>query len=263
MIDYNDLNFSNKKLSNGQKQVIFEQLYNYFNLQNSNFKNLAYQKDANGKLILPKGTLLHGTGETYGKKSFITQEQLQSISKNGIIAPEFFGSAEQFNETYYCADFFKVTESQTLHEYSKTHREYVLGNTKQIAPEANYLPVLNQKDIIAFIIQPNKNEIFNKLLDFDIYKSNEHKKFMQSLTGNVSYIYHLEWADRLSSILVGLPVNTFSGIWISKNLNTSQTLNTLKQYFSDCFIVDNSGEFLFEPHPECATVIKNEKLEQF
>ena len=69
MIDYNDLNFNNKKLSNSQKQVIFEQLYNYFNLQNSNFKNLAYQKDENGKLILPKGTLLHGTGETYGKKS--------------------------------------------------------------------------------------------------------------------------------------------------------------------------------------------------
>ena len=263
MIDFENFNFNNKQLNENQKRIIFNQLFNFFSLQNSKFKNLNYQKDSNGKLILPQGTLLHGTGATLGKNEFLSNEQLKSISNNGIIAPEFLGSQEKFDETYYCADFFKVEQTQNLHEYAKTHREFILNSTKQEAPEANYLPVTNQKDRITFIIQPNDNEHFNKLLEFDIYKNNEQGGFMKSLTGNLSYVYNLGWTNRLSSILIGLPPNTFSGIWISKNLNTSQTIQILQTYFRDCFIVDNTGEFIAEPHPEYATIIKNESLEQF
>ncbi len=262
MIDYESFNFSNKKISNYQRRIIFNQLFNFCNLQNSSYKNLHYKKDTNGNLILPQGALIHGTGATLNKTKFLTEEQLNSMSKHGIIAPEFLGSYEKFDETYYCADFFKVEDEQTLHEYSKTHREIVKDNTKQIAPECNYLPILSPKDRIAFIILPNKNEHFQKLLEFDIYKNNTNHKFMESIIGNISYIYNFELSTRLSSILVGLPPNVISGIWISKNLIKPDILQNLHQKFQDCFIVDNLGKLIVEPHPEYSTTITEYNLQK-
>ena len=137
-----------KKLDKKQKEMLAVQLSEYLRL--SKLKRIAKNQievDENGKLVLKEGTLIHGTVPSI--------DVLKSISKLGILNSEYFNRAED-NETFYCADFFRVPKKMTMEEYFNfcKETERTRDGAKRAKMEASKLPARSQNSI-AFIVDVN------------------------------------------------------------------------------------------------------------
>lgn len=176
-------------------------------------------------MILPKGTLIHGTS--------FNKETLKSISHSGIITGQFFG-IEEDGETFYCADFHRVPEDQTLKEYNDKF-PYNDGR----CPFGNL-----GKNSVAFIIFPDGR--MNEITKYDCFNSDtEEGKVARKFVNEEGLPY--DDKEIMSSILFGVPSNFINGIVVGDNVISKENIDELIDLYPDVFIVRNNGQIIYKP----------------
>ena len=209
--------------------------------------------------------MLHGTS--------FDIEKLKAIKENGILACEFVGRPEE-DETFYCADFYRVPETLKMKDYFNfCYQSEYKGILRMSKIECNRMPIRNQSGIV-FIINPI--ETLNNLVSLDVYRDNE---FTEQMKGIVNFagidndrMYGSK--ERLSAILYGVPPNCISGVWLGDNIKDDErNIIILKELFPQSYLVDKEGTVIHEPvinkdkkswelTEEEKTRIKNLKLNQ-
>lgn len=129
-----------------QAKILREQIDRFKMYKNTGRKTIDIDKE----IILPVGTLIHGTG--------CVVQNLKSISETGIITGQAFGIPED-GETFYCADFHRISETQSLRDYNDSF-SYIDGR----CPFG-----LKGKKQVAFVIYPNQE--LKDIANFDCYRN--------------------------------------------------------------------------------------------
>ena len=228
-----------KTYSNVNYDKLWENLQIYIQLSSKTASSTDIKISDDGKLILGKGTLLHGIRQ-------FNENVLRSISSEGIIFEGFFGD-KGTTMTKGDACFFEVDKEQTMHDYYMSYNHDASGEkigetlfrrvnseTKKSAAlrrEAGYLPREEaywnngNSNGIAFIINPTT--------DIQPLLSQKEK---------------LPLFARGYSIPIGMPSNYISGILVSREVAQDQEkIVLIKQYFPDKYITTPDGELIHEP----------------
>ena len=211
-----------KGLSAEKLQILKEQMQRFEKLKKEERKSV----EVGEKIILPEGTLIHGT-------AFI-KDVISSISKTGIITGQYFGQEED-GETYYCADFHRVNKEITLEEYNNEF-EYNDGRCPFGIHGSN-------KGTVAFIILPD--EKLDEITAYDCYKeeTQEAKKTQEFV--NMEGL-PISDKSKVSSILYGIPSNFINVIVVSDTEITEENIEFLIQEFPNTFLVRKNGTFLYK-----------------
>ena len=174
--------------------------------------------------ILPEGTLIHETG--------FNEQKLHSIANSGIITGQYFGIDED-GETYFCADFHRVSEETTLEDYNNNF-SHVDGRC----------PLGTRgKKTIAFIIHPNKE--LEEIAKYDCYRERtEESKHTKSFVNEKGL--PIKDKNKGSSILFGVPSRFINGIIIGDDLIKEEKINFLKHLFPNCYLVRNNGKLIYK-----------------
>lgn len=228
-----------KNYSNVNYDKLWENLQLYSQLSSKTASSADIKISDDGKLILGKGTLLHGIRQ-------FNENVLKSISSDGIVFEGFFGK-KNTTMTNGEACFFEVDKEQTMQEYYMSYNQDTTGekigeipfvrvnsetkNSAKLRREAGYLPReetywnKDSSNSVAFIINPTTD--IQPLLA-------QKKKLPQFARGY--------------SIPIGMPSNCISGILVSREMAQDQEkLAVIKQYFPDKYITTPDGELIYEP----------------
>ena len=240
-----------KKLDKKQKEMLAVQLSEYLRL--SKLKRIAKNQievDENGKLVLKEGTLIHGTVPSI--------DVLKSISKLGILNSEYFNRAED-NETFYCADFFRVPKKMTMEEYFNfcKETERTRDGAKKAKMEASKLPARSQNSI-AFIVDINNPDL-EQLLRNDPYRDNGEKSdYMKQIVNFDAIKEFYKSKERISAVLWGIPANYISGIWVGDDiLEDSQKIEQIKTLFPNSYITTKEGNIIYKGINKDKTVLQS------
>ena len=174
------------------------------------------------RIILPEGTLIHGT------PCYLSN--LESISKTGILTGQSVGKIED-GETYYCADFHRVSEKQTLEQYNKEF-PYIDGR----CPFGK-----KGKGTLAFIIFPD--ERLKELISYDCYRENTLES---NITKEFINFLPIEAREKGSSILFGIPSNFINGVIIGDKYINEGVVDFIIKQFPGVFITRNNGELIYK-----------------
>lgn len=213
-----------KELNEKQFELLESQYKKFLSLEKEVMDDSQYQLflDKNGKVFLPKGTLIHGTN--------INPDTLKGISKNGILACEFLGEYEDC-ETFYCADFHRVVNDSLLSSYDSNF----------IADGKTPFNKINNQ--IAFIINPTSK--MGGLLYYDLFDSKFDNNFTVRDILNTSAIpREFLGVNRgmASAILCGIPSNCISGIVLGDNvLLKKDVVDEIKRLFPKAYLVTRKG----------------------
>ena len=190
------------------------------------------ETDENGRIVLKKGTLIHGT-------SGISRKMMESIAKTGILCGEFVGIWEDA-ETYYCADFIRIPEDQTLDEFQKSG----------IASAGGRIPLGSSRKFnnIGFIISPDP--MLDEILEEDVYteESSETAKSFLNQKSEVVQKYSGSGRGLVSAVVGGIPASCISGIIVGKHLEENEeAIEFLKKTFPGRYIIDPDGIVIYNP----------------
>ena len=229
------------------REIFIDQMNRYNEVRQENIEHTAPTVDSNGKVILPEGTLFHGSGK-------FSEEKINSISKDGIVTGQAIG-IEEDGETFYCADFYRNPTTQKLSELSTT----VIGD--EIQGRTPFGTKSLHDDRFGFIIEPNNNQKLQQLLEYDPYRTGtDGSKIAQEFV-NMSGL-PFETAELASSILYGVPSNAISGIVVGNNLaNNPSTIETIKHYFPNCYITTKDGTLIYNPFTIKANTTQTETIQ--
>lgn len=228
-----------KTYSNVNYDKLWENLQLYSQLSSKTASSADIKISDDGKLILGKGTLLHGIRQ-------FNENVLKSISSDGIVFEGFFGD-KATTVTIGEACFFEVDKEQSMYDYYMSYNHDVTGeeigevplykhnsetkNLEVLRREAGYLPEEDKykrgksSNSVAFIINPTTD--IQPLLE-------QKKKLLRFARGY--------------SIPIGMPSNCISGILVSREVAQDQEkLAVIKQYFPDKYITTPDGELIYEP----------------
>lgn len=228
-----------KSSGNMNFDKLWENLQLYSQLSSKVASSADIKISDDGKLILRKGTLLHGIRQ-------FDENVLKSISSEGIIFEGFFGD-KGTTMTKGEACFFEVDKEQMMNDYYMSYNHDASGEkigetlfrrvnseTKKSAAlrrEAAYLPREEaywnngNSNGVAFIINPTT--------DIQPLLSQKEK---------------LPLFARGYSIPIGMPSNCISGILVSREVaQDREKLAVIKQYFPDKYITTPDGELIYEP----------------
>ena len=204
-----------RELDAEQLELIKRQYQKISNLGKIRMDSGQYQLflDKENNIILPKGTLIHGT--------IFDLNKLKNIKKNGLLGGEFIGKKKD-GTNYYCADFYKIPSDIRLTDYDSNFTY----NEK--------LPFNGTNNALAFIIKPTSK--IGSLTYYDLYDSKFDNNPM------VKNIIEKEDEDNLVSILSGIPSNVISGIILGdKLLLDNYIINEIKKLFPNSYIVSRLG----------------------
>ncbi len=215
-------------LSDNMVKQLLEQINRFYEIQSSIEPKINFELDKNGKVMLKKGTLVHGIG-------LVNPEKIKSISETGILTGQAIGIPED-QETYYCADFFKVTKDEPMEELNNEIKD------NQGRTPFNSNQFKNQK-YLAFIIEPR--EEIEELLKYDCYlddteESEIAKKFVNEKGLPLT-------KETGSSILYGVPSQAITGIVIGSEILEPKIMSFLIKLFPNCYISSNTGEIAYNP----------------
>ncbi len=188
--------------------------------------------NADGEIVFPEGTLIHGTGR-------FSEKVCESISKTGVLAGEFFGEAED-GETYYCADFIRIPHEQTLSELQKSG----------IASAGGRIPLGTNVDSldIAFIVEPSP--MVDEVLEGDAYSDqcDEIAKSFLNKKSSVVQTFTGERKGEAAAVVNGVPASCITGIVVGKRIEENdQVIEFLKKTFPGRYIVDGDGIIIHDP----------------
>jgi len=229
-----------KKLGPEQLEIVKTQLDDFETISALSLVSNLRNGLNSGNTRLPLGTLIHGT----------TIENLDSIAKHGVMSGEFFGKPED-GETHYCADFYKVREDSTIASYTEfISSPEESSSLKMQSAESKKLPSEKRGgDYISIIIDSEIPEV-QGLIEADPYKPDTDALFEgivnpESLPAEKGS----KKAERLSSILVGMPANTIAGIIVGNNIAVDlERIELIKNSFNNgVAIYDIQGNPIFLP----------------
>lgn len=270
------IKIAKKMLKGNSKSIMINQINTYFDglAQTINKNNF----NIGDNVVLPKGTLLHGT--------YNNLDGLKEIVSNGLLANWFTG--ENRNSKYLgCVGVWKLKQDYNLKEYidfysGGTVNCYNIGINKDktfVIPyskfdtflpnfikedytvwkmeqtkEARFLPSLVQNSVQVGIIFNGNNNVIDSLMKGDIlipeYINDKDVKPFVSESYYKSFIKErlnktALFTDRESAILFGIPSNLIEGILVGRNYeNDKKVLNEIKELLPDCYICNLDGKVI-------------------
>ena len=250
-----------------------ELLNNYF-LAIENYKLEKNNYQINDKVILKKGTLMHGTF----KKGF----ELQDIKENGLLASVLINERQSkypsavgvWNLKWDISlkDYINFYSGGTIEMLSMkgerktkvipynemkniieeiSHDDFVFRWNIEQTKEARFMPSLVQNKVqIAFIINGN-NEYMENLKKGDILNQNYFDdNIVRSFVNKDYYEQFIKdrqnkddfFTDRESAILFGIPPCFIEGILVGREYEKdNNTIKELKKIFPECYICNLDG----------------------
>lgn len=269
-MNYNEL--INKYFKNNKVKKCF---FNQVDLYNKIKENIIIHNKYNigDKVILNKGTLLHGTR--------ISVDNLFKIKEKGILAVEFYDKKYPNQKKPYTAEFWNIKENILLNDYLLKYTESTLifktktGDLKKFVKlsdikkeiinmknedyanweiyqtkEARFLPTVYNNINFAFIIN-TKNELVQSLISKNI-QNNEFDELIKKkilprwfYNKNVKNGFHnfdeFE-TEREIAVLFGVPSNIIEGIIVNKNIeNNKKILDEIVGLFPNIYICNLDG----------------------
>lgn len=215
--------------------------------------NTEIKKDEKGRLILPRGTVIHGlAGEKFNMNI------LTSISEEGLLsAAAMKKPAADLGINGWC-----VEEEQNMQEFYDKYNtlkdrggflrvtDTTIGKVGGLGRIASFMPIEPKyKPIdptfrtskLAFIIQPTEED------------SIVNEKTANGHIGSGTYANAL-------TIPIGVPVNAISGILLSKGVSrNTEVINKLIELFPKQYITTPEGELIYEPNKEKSEIIEENK----
>lgn len=261
----------NKRLKGNSKKIMINQINNYFNSLNYKIKNKYKVGD---KVLLKKGTLLHGT--------YKNLDGLKEIINNGLLSSFFIEARTSkypssvgvwnIKEDIYLKDYVNYYSGGTITCFNHNNKDCLkkiisyneMNNFNEFikfngfltwkmeqTKEARFLPSLTQDQVQIGIIFNSHNKYIKTLLKGDIlnYKNINDK----DVKPFVHESYYEEFiinrknkdcyfTDRESAILFGIPSNFIEGIIVGRTYEKDNNiLNTIKSLLPNCYICNIYG----------------------
>ena len=203
-----------------QAKILREQIERFNMYKNRDRRTVDIDKE----IVLPLGTLIHGTG--------CVAETLKNISETGIITGQAFGIPED-GETFYCADFHRVSETQSLEDYNNSF-SYSDGR----CPFGT-----KGKKQVAFVIYPNQE--LKEIIDFDCYRNETQASVATKSFVNMEGL-PIDDREKASSVLFGVPSCFISGVVLGDDCITEEVVTFISEKFPGAFITRNNGEVIYK-----------------
>lgn len=258
-----NLNENSKKLISNQIKLFYD--YNYSSIN-------TYK--VGDKVKLTKNNLIHGTRANL--------DELEMISKKGLIASEFYLESFTNKKKPYVVEFWKIDEHISLHDWINKYagvtiefynregnvfknvicsiddikqelkkendfRDYIIVQNQ----EQRFVPndYINNESNLAFIIEYKdddnliKNDIFDNDFNQDILVDILPEWFYEKYMKNKTFDNHE--TGREKAIIFGIPRKMIKGIVISKKYeNDIKYIEQIKLLFNDCYICDIKGNII-------------------
>ena len=206
-------------LTKEQISIIKKQIEKFESLRKINRQQIIPKNTP----ILPQGTLIHGT--------IFNEKTLKSIADSGIITGQYFG-IEEDGETYFCADFHRVSEETSLEDY----------NNKFSHNDGRCPFGQKGKNTLAFIIHPTKE--LEEIIKYDCYRENTEESRQTKIFVNERGL-PIEDKNKASSVLFGVPSCFINGIILGDNLINKDIVEFLRNTFPNCYLLRNNGQVIF------------------
>ena len=248
--------------------------FNYYLLSKEEYKLKTHNYNLNDKVMLKKGTLMHGT--------FKKIDELKEIKENGLLASVLINDRQSkypsavgvWNLKWDISlkDYINFYSGGTIEMLSikgerKTkvipynemkniieeisHDDFVFRWNIEQTKEARFMPSLVQNKVqIAFMINGN-NEYMENLKKGDILNQNYFDdNIVRSFVNKDYYEQFIKdrqhkddfFTDRESAILFGIPPCFIEGILVGKEYEKDKnTLKEIKKIFPECYICNLDG----------------------
>lgn len=271
-LEYTENNF------NGPSKELVKKQINYFYDCLENFKLEETNYKIGDKVLLKKGTLLHGT--------FRNLDGLKDIVKMGLIASWFIdGRISKYpssigvwnlKQDYLLSDYINFYSGGTIkysgllidNKYSDQIKTSVIpynemndimnivkNNPSRMwyieqTKEARFMPSLIQDEVQIGVIFNGNNEYVNKLKNNDILSENINDEIVKDFVNEKFYLDFINlrknkddfFTDRESAILFGIPSCLIEGILVGRKYEKNNNiLNEIKQLLPNCYICNLDG----------------------
>lgn len=214
-------------LSKRQEEIFIKQINLFNDIKEMDISLGDINLDDDGRVLLEEGMLIHGT--------HFRVPILDNIIKTGILSGQAIGIYED-GETYYCADFHRVTSDMSMKEYSDN---FIYRDDR--CPFGNGIRGASS---LAFIVNPVEEA--KELLSYDCYRDGTVESVItKSFTNEAGLLpYH----EKLSSILYGVPSNLICGIVLgNKLLEKKEILQLVIRLYPNCFVSTIDGVVIYNP----------------
>jgi len=268
----------NEKLKGNSRDIMLEQINNYYLAKNYNL--LMNNYNVGDYVKLEKGTLLHGT--------YKNLEGLKEILKDGLISSWFIdGRLSKYpssvgvwnlKKDYLLKDYINFYSGGTIryfnqHDDSKETAVIEFDNLKNLTKlvqeskylvwhmeqtkEARFMPSLVQNEVQIGIIFNGSNKFIKKMVengdilnpnyinDSDVKDFvNEHyyERFIIDRNNKDDF-----FTDRESAILFGIPANFIEGILVGRKYEKDPNiLDEIKGLLPNCYICNLDGRVIIK-----------------
>lgn len=269
----------NEKLTGNSKQIMLNQIDKYYNSKNYIIKR---KFKIGEKVLLKKGTLLHGTYKNI--------EGLKEIVNDGLISSWFIDARTSkypssvgvwnLKQDYLLKDYIDFysggtilysgifenridtgTNKTAIIPYSKMNN--VINEITKIdchkwnidqTKEARFMPSLVQDRVQIGIIFNGENDYIRELLKGDILSNNINDIDVKDFVNPIYYETFIKdrkhkddlFTDRESAILFGIPSNFIEGILVGRKYEKDiETLNEIKEILPEAYICNLEGVIIY------------------
>lgn len=265
----------NEKLKGNSKQIMLNQIDKYYNSKNYIIKR---KFKIGEKVLLKKGTLLHGTYKNI--------EGLKEILKDGLISSWFINARTSkypssvgvwnLKEDYLLKDYIDFYSGGTILYSGIFENNIDTGSNKTaIIPysnmnniineitkidchkwnieqtkEARFMPSLVQDRVQIGIIFNGENDYIHELLKGDILSNNISDIDVKDFVNPIYYETFIKdrkrkddlFTDRESAILFGIPSNFIEGILVGRKYEKDiEILKEIKKLLPKAYICNLDG----------------------
>ena len=269
------IRITNEKLNNNfSKEIMIHQINTYYNTK-GNIKIPNHNYKLNDKVVLKKGTLLHGTYKNI--------EGLKEIIKDGLISSWFItGRGSKYpssvgvwnlKKDYLLKDYINFYSGGTIRYFNQLDEKretevipynemsnimdrikskgYLVWGMEQ-TKEARFMPSLVQNKVqigIIFNGEYSKDLLKGDILNPNNINDNDVKEFINEWYYDNFIKERLNkddfFTDRESAILFGIPSNLIEGILVGREYEKDNNiLNEIKELLPNSYICNLDGKVI-------------------
>ena len=241
----------------------------------------SYENKNNNKLLIKDEVILSTNNLIHGSRASI--ETLEIISKEGLIASEFYAEFNQNKKKPYVVELWDIKEEIKLSDWIKKYagvtiefknregnvykrvissfdaiknsiqkesgfRDYIIYQNQ----EQRFVPndVVDNAATVAFIVEFNKDD---EIIKNDIFDASFDNKVLKDLLPKWFYKKYMKTKNfdnyetgREKAILFGIPVSMIKGIIISRKIeNNLESIKQIKNLFPKCYICNIDGKVIY------------------
>lgn len=258
------------KLKKSTKEMIKQQIELFYAYNNNHNKRY----EINEFVILNEDNLIHG--------SRADLETLETISKTGLIASEFYQELNPKKKKPYVVELWDIHEQISLQDWIKKYAgvtidfknsegnvyksiissfEDITENIKKEKHFRDYIIYQNQEqrfvpnDIVdndatvAFIIEFSHSD---ELIKNDLFNKDFNQKNLQNILPKWFYKKYMQNRNfdnyetgREKAIIFGIPLPMIKGIMISRNIEKeAEYISKIRNLFPNCYICNIDGKII-------------------